>query len=168
MLLERCVERPASELAEYPPEMLLDLKQQAADAVARAKAHCELVDRALGLRYHRIAEQQRLADGKDTGTVTFRDGVVRVSADLPKRVEWDQAHLSRIVERIRAAGEDPGEFVEISYRVSEAQYNAWPLTLRSSFAPARTLKTGKPTFRLARQEDGNVTNSAIFDGTCLR
>lgn len=151
-LLERCIGRPASELAEYPPEMLLDLKLQAADAVASAKAHYDVIDRALGLRYHRIAEQQRLAEGKDTGTVTFRDGVVRVSVELPKRVEWDQAQLGRIVERIRAAGQDPGEFVEISYRISEAKYGAWPASMRASFDAARTLKSGKPTFRLSLTE----------------
>lgn len=151
-LLERCIGRPASELADYPPEMLLDLKLQATDALANAKAHADLVDRALDLRYNRIAAQQRLAAGKDTGTVSFTDGVVRVSVELPKRVEWDQAQLGRIVERIRAAGEDPAEFVEISYRISEAKYSAWPASMRSSFDAARTLKTGKPNFRLSLTE----------------
>ena len=29
-------------------------------------------------------------------------------ADLPKKVEWDQAALGGMVARIRAAGDDPG------------------------------------------------------------
>jgi len=48
-----------------------------------------------------------------------------------------------------ANGDNPAEYVEISYRVSETKFNAWPETLKSAFAPARTLKTGKPGFRLA-------------------
>jgi hypothetical protein len=74
---------------------------------------------------------------------------VRITADLPKKVEWDQAKLNDITRRIAANGEDPAEYVEISYRISETKFNAWPETLKSAFAPARTLKTGKPGFRLA-------------------
>ncbi|QWP77520.1 hypothetical protein J5226_03695 [Lysobacter sp. K5869] len=153
-LLERCVGRPASELAAYPPDQLLDLKKQANDALARAKANVELVDRALDLRYSRVAAVHRVAAGKDAGTVSFNDGVVRISCELPKKVEWDQGKLRRIVERIRAAGDDPTEFVEISYRVSETKYNSWPTPMRASFDPARTLKTGKPAFRLSMTEGG--------------
>jgi hypothetical protein len=57
--------------------------------------------------------------------------------------------LARIADRIRAAGEDPSEFIEVTYRVNEAKYNAWSTSMRSSFDSARTLKTGKPTFRLS-------------------
>jgi len=52
-------------------------------------------------------------------------------------------------DRIAANGEDPSEYAEISYRISETKFNAWPEMLKSAFAPARTLKTGKPGFRLA-------------------
>ncbi|ALN83033.1 hypothetical protein [Lysobacter antibioticus] len=152
-LLERCMGRPASELADYAPEMLLDLKKQTADALATAKANADWIDRALDLRYGQIAAQQRLAADKDTGTVTFADGDIRVSVQLPKKVEWDQAQLARIVERIRAAGKDPAEFVEVTYRISETRYNAWPASLRTSFDAARTLKMGKPSFRLSSPED---------------
>lgn len=152
-LLERCLGRSASELAAFSPEALLDLKKQAADALATAKANVEWIDRALDLRYSHIAAQQRLAAEKDTGTVSFADGDIRVSVELPKKVEWDQAQLARIVERIRAAGKDPAEFVEVTYRISETRYNAWPASLRSSFDAARTLKTGKPSFRLSSPGD---------------
>ncbi|WP_223618967.1 hypothetical protein [Lysobacter sp. ESA13C] len=152
-LLERCMGRPASELADYSPEMLLDLKKQAAEALATAKANADWIDRALDLKYGYIAAQQRLAADKDTGTVSFADGDIRVSVELPKKVEWDQAQLARIVERIRAAGKDPAEFVEVTYRISETRYNAWPPSLRTSFDAARTLKTGKPSFRLSAPGD---------------
>jgi hypothetical protein len=42
--------------------------------------------------------------------------------------------------------------VEVSYRVSETKFGAWPETLKSAFVAARTLKTGKPSFRLALVE----------------
>ena len=148
-LLQRSVDRSATELAAYAPEMLLDLKREASEALATAKAHTDLIDQALELKYGRTAQAQRLAVGKDTGSVTFNDGPIRVSVELPKKVEWDQTVLSRIVARIRAAGEDPAEFVEVTYKVSESKYYAWPASMRSSFDPARTLKIGKPAFRLS-------------------
>ena len=140
---------PAGELAELSSESLFKLKNDAADLQAAAKAIVEHVDRALDLRYAQRAHQLRLAVGKDTGVVHFEDGQVRITADLPKKVEWDQAKLNDITRRIAANGEDPTEYVEISYRISETKFNAWPETLKSAFAPARTLKTGKPGFRLA-------------------
>ncbi|WP_374474923.1 hypothetical protein [Zoogloea sp.] len=140
---------PAGELAELSSESLFKLKNDAADLLAAAKDIVEHVDRALDLRYAQRAHQLRLAAGKDTGVVHFNDGQVRITADLPKKVEWDQAKLNDITRRIAANGEDPTEYVEISYRISETKFNAWPETLKSAFAPARTLKTGKPGFRLA-------------------
>ena len=140
---------PAGELAELSSESLFKLKNDAADLQAAAQAIAEHDARALDLRYAQRAHQLRLAAGKDTGVVHFEDGQVRITADLPKKVEWDQAKLNDITRRIAANGEDPTEYVEISYRISETKFNAWPETLKSAFAPARTLKTGKPGFRLA-------------------
>lgn len=140
---------PVGELAELSSESLFQLKNDAADLLAAAKAIVEHIDRALDLRYAQRAHQLRLAAGKDTGVVHFDDGRVGITADLPKKIEWDQSRLTDITRRIAASGEDPAEYVEISYRVSETKFGAWPETLKSAFAPARTLKTGKPAFRLA-------------------
>ena len=82
------------------------------------------------------------------GTVRFGDGAVTVVADLPKKIEWDQAQLAAIVERIRTGGGEPGEYVETSFKVSERKYGAWPAHIRTAFDAARTVKTGKPTFVL--------------------
>ncbi len=50
----------------------------------------------------------------------------------------------------RASGDDPSQYVEISLSVSERAFGAWPDAIRRTFEPARTLRTGKPTFRLLR------------------
>lgn len=140
---------PAYELAAESGESLFQLKNDAADLLSAAKAIVEHIDRALDLKYAQRAQELRLAAGKDTGVVHFEDGPVRITADLPKKIDWDQKQLATLVARIAANGDDPGEYVEISYRVSETKFNAWPEALKSAFLPARTLKTGKPGFRLA-------------------
>ena len=140
---------PAGDLALQTSESLFQLKNDAADLQALAKAVVDHLDRALDLKYSKQAHAMRLAAGKDTGVVHFEDGHVQVTADLPKKVEWDQKKLADLVRRMTANGDNPAEYVEINYRVSETKFNAWPETLKSAFAPARTLKTGKPGFRLA-------------------
>ena len=140
---------PAGDLALQTSESLFQLKNDAADLQALAKAVVDHLDRALDLKYSKQAHAPRLAAGKDTGVVHFDDGHVQVTADLPKKVDWDQKKLADLVRRMTANGDNPAEYVEISYRVSETKFNAWPETLKSAFAPARTLKTGKPGFRLA-------------------
>ena len=140
---------PAGELAERSSESLFQLKNDAADLLAAAKAIVEHVDRALDLRYAQRAHQLRLAAGKDTGVVHFDDGHVRITADLPKKVEWDQALLANLDARIAANGDNPREYIDVSYRVSETKFSAWASALREQFIPARTVKVGKPSFRLA-------------------
>ncbi|MFH0934540.1 MAG: hypothetical protein V1879_04985 [Pseudomonadota bacterium] len=140
---------PAGDLAQQSSDSLFQLKSISAELLAAAKAIVEHVDRALDLKYAERAHQMRLAAGKDTGVMHFDDGQVRITADLPKKVDWDQARLADITRRIAANGDDPAEYVDISYRVSETKFTAWPESLKTVFAPARTLKPGKPTFRLA-------------------
>ena len=72
-----------------------------------------------------------------------------LTADLPKKVEWDQALLANLDARIAANGDNPREFIDVSYRVSETKFSAWASALREQFIPARTVKVGKPSFRLA-------------------
>ena len=140
---------PAGELAALGSESLFQLKSDATDLLAAAKAIVEHIDCALDIKYADQARQLRLVANKDTGVVHFDDGRVRITADLPKKVEWDQARLADITRRIAANGDDPSEYVDVSYRISETKFNAWPEAFKAPFITARTVKTGKPNFRLA-------------------
>ncbi len=153
---EHAFRMPVSTLAALPSDALFHLKSDTADLLSMAKATAEHIDRAIELKFAERAQAKRVAESKDTGIVHFDDGRVRITADLPKKVEWDQPKLAELVKRIADAGDDPLQYVEISYRVSETKYNAWPEALRSQFTPARTLKTGKPGFRLALVDAGGA------------
>lgn len=141
-------------IAALPSELLATLQEEVDDAFARAKRIKDRLDHALDLKFSARAAAARFAERKDTGTVRITDEGLVVIADLPKRVKWDQAELSGIVERIRAAGDDPAEYVTIEFKVSERAYGAWPQAIRSVFAPARTVETGKPAYRFERIEGG--------------
>ena len=98
------------------------------------------------------AAAARRAEGKDTGTVRLDDGEVTVIADLPKKVEWDQAELATLVAAHPRRGRRPGRVRRHVFRVPERKYAAWPRHIRTAFERARTVKTGKPTFRLVLGE----------------
>jgi hypothetical protein len=71
------------------------------------------------------------------------DGDITVIANLPKRVDWDQARLAAMVACIRAAGDDPAEYIETSFKVAERSCAAWPSAIREGFEPARTVRPGQ-------------------------
>ena len=61
--------------------------------------------------------------------------------------------VGQIAENIASAGEDPAEFIETTLKVSERKYTALPESWRKGFEPARTVRTGKPKFRLVLNEE---------------
>jgi hypothetical protein len=140
------------QIASLPAAELARLQLEADGALRHAKSIVASIEDALDHRYGQRARQARAAQAKDTGTVRFEDNGVTVVADLPKKVEWNQNELSDLVERIKADGEDPREYVEISLRVSERKYSSWPSYIRKAFEPARTVKAGRETFELIAGE----------------
>ena len=144
---------PVGEIAALPGDQLAILKQEADERLRAAKTLCDWLDGAIALKYGDEAQDARRAKGNDTGTVRLQDGQVTVVAELPKRIDWDQAMLAGLVERIRADGADPTEYVDIAFSVPERKYTAWPGHIREAFEPARTVRTGKLKFRLVLGEE---------------
>ncbi|MCA3451592.1 MAG: hypothetical protein INF92_14775 [Rhodobacter sp.] len=142
------------DIAQLPVELLAILQRDIDERIKRDKAAKARLDGALTVRYATRAADERQAAGKDTGTIRFDDGDFTIVADLPKRVDWDQDRLAAMVERIRAAGDDPAEYVEIAYKVPERKYAAWPEAIRQGFEPARMVRTGALKVEIVPQEGG--------------
>ena len=139
---------PVAEVIALPAEYLALLQDEARSTLDMAKRAVDWIEGAIALRYEQRAIAARGAAGKDVGTVRFDDGPVTVVAELSKKVDWDQRQLADLIERIRAGGENPGEYVEVSFKVAERAYAAWPERIRAVFEPARTVRTGRQTFKL--------------------
>ena len=140
---------PVCDLLALPAHHLALLQEEARISLDAAKRLHDWIEGIIAVRYGQRAIALRAEQRKDAGTVRFVDGDVTIVADLPKRVEWDQDKLAAVVERIRAAGDNPSEYVEISFKVSERAYAAWPAHIRDAFTGARTVRTGKSTFKLS-------------------
>ncbi len=130
------------DIAVLPVELLAILQRDIDERLMRDKAAKARLDGALEVRFAARATEARQAQAKDTGTVRFDDGDFTIVADLPKRVDWDQDRLAAMVERIRAAGDDPTEYVDIAFKVPERKYAAWPEAIRAGFEPARLVRIG--------------------------
>jgi len=100
--------------------LLAECEQTAKTAASAKKAIVSHLERAYGGDIaHAYASQE-----KDFGTVRLFDGGYEIVVDTPKRTEWDQAALAAAREKIVAAGDDPSEYLEVSYSVPERKYAA--------------------------------------------
>ncbi len=143
-----------SELAAQSSSELMQLASEARLELERIKSLLTYIEGAIDYKYCQEVAQLRANTGKDNGVVHLQDQGVKVSADLPKRVSWDQKQLKAIAEKIAAQGGDPAEYLDVNYKVAERKYTAWPESIRKAFEPARTLKTGKPVYKLSAVEEG--------------
>ena len=144
---------PIGEIAALPADLLAVLQEEAEDAAKAARSLADWLNGAIALRYADRAAAARRAEGKDTGTVRLDDGEVTVIADLPKQVDWDQAGSARSSRASAPPATTPTSSSRRRFRVSERKYAAWPAAIRDGFEAARTVKPGKPTFRLTLREE---------------
>jgi hypothetical protein len=145
---------PVGEIMNLSPADLLVLQKEAVEAFELAKLTKEWLENAIRLKYDTRFQALRQQQDKPFGTVHLDDDFCTVTCDIPKKPEWDQQKLAAVVHQISAAGDDPAEYVEISYKVAERKFTAWPEHIRQAFAPARVLKAGKATVSLKMNEGG--------------
>jgi len=141
-------EMSVNQLANLTPERLQEASFNLDELIAWAKKAKTKLDTALEQRFGEQARQSLLESGRDFGTTHLDAGPLRVTFDLPKRVSWDQKKLADIAERVVAAGERVQDYMDVELSVSESAFNNWPPALKDQFAPARTVKPGKPSYRL--------------------
>ena len=152
--IEALARLPIAEIVALPAAELARLQKDADDALRKSKLTVAWLDGALTQKYSERAKAARADRSKDFGVTRFTDGDVTVVADLPKKIDWDQHDLAELVERIKAEGEDPRDYVEVTLKVSERKYGSWPKHIRSLFEPSRTVRAGKESFELiVKKED---------------
>lgn len=147
-ILTEITESPLETLAAAPLTELDRLFRDLALVKERTRLCETTLHGVMNLRYLEPAAKLRQRAGKSTGSVRFEDAGFVIVADLPKKVEYDQPKLKAAVATLRSWGEDPEDYITFEIKVSEAKYNAWPPAIRALFEPARTLATGKPTWKL--------------------
>jgi disulfide oxidoreductase YuzD len=145
---------PVGEIMNLLPSTLLLVQKEATEAFESAKLTKEWLENAIRLKYDTRFQALRQQHDKPFGTVHLDDDGCTVTCDVPKKPEWDQQKLAAVVHQISAAGDNPAEYVDVTYKVAERKFTAWPEHIRQAFAPARVLKAGKATVSLKMNEGG--------------
>lgn len=149
-------EMSVAQIAALPADQLQEAHINLLTLQSAIKGVLDRFTTALDQRYAEQALAARQANGRDFGVCHLNDGSLRVTVDVPKRVQWDQAQLAEIAQRIAAAGDKVSDYIDTDYSVSESRFNAWPSTLKETFAKARTVKPGKASYRLALVQENQV------------
>ena len=145
---------PIGKLSELEISKLVSLQRDAIANLDQAKRLKDWLDSAISLKYQNRVTDIRQTQDKVTGTIHFNDGNFKVTSVVTKRVDWDQAKLKEAVSEIKEFGDNPYEYVTISYKLSETKFNAWPEYIKKFFRPARILKTSKETFKIEEIKGG--------------
>lgn len=137
-----------AQLVSLPIRDFMESEGHVDEAIAYLK---QLRTKLDAVKAQRFGEQARVAlrdSGRDFGTAHISDGPLHVKFELPKKVNWNQAILKEIAERIVASGDKVEDYIDVKLSVSESRYTNWPQTLQQQFAAARTVEEGKPTITL--------------------
>lgn len=150
------VEMSVAQIAALPADQLQEAHVNLLTLQTAIKGVLDRFTAALDQRYAEQAIAVRQANGRDFGVCHLTDGALRITVDVPKRVQWDQAQLAEIAQRIAAAGDKVSDYIDTDYSVSESRFNAWPSTLKETFTKARTVKPGKASYRLALVQENQA------------
>lgn len=141
---------PIGSLANYKAEQLYDLLNQAKEELSRAQITKEWLESAIALKYSEQIRTKRLRLEKDSGVVHIEDGDYKLTSNVAKKVEWDQAALAKIASHIALGGKNIDDYLKIYYKVSEKSYNSWSDGVRKLFQPARTIRLSNPSYELVK------------------
>ena len=146
---------PIGKIANYSSFTLYSLLVEVNEQLDQAKRAKNWIEGAMSIKYSTRIKQARTDNDKKTGIVHIENGGIKISHNIPKRIQWDQKKLFEIVEDIAEMGSDPFEYIDISYKVSEHKFISWPKSTQQIFLPARTDRSGNPSYELNKVDKVN-------------
>ena len=77
----------------------------------------------------------------------------KIKISRTKSVSWDADKMRAIETAIREVWKKrPEDYMDVTRKISEKSWNAWPSDLQYTFAEARTVKDGALTITLEKQD----------------
>lgn len=146
--LENLLHIPQGDLAALSPQKLAELIEEAKFKLDNYKLLHERLQGVVNFKYQDSFNHNRIDQQKETGILRIEEEGYVIAQDIAKKTDWDKKKLNEIIEKIKSQGDDPAEYVDITYKISEHKFKSWPSFIRKVFEPARTIKHGKPTYTL--------------------
>ncbi|CAN0600882.1 unnamed protein product [Ectocarpus sp. 12 AP-2014] len=148
--IQNLLHLPIGKVASYSSFTLYSLLAEVNDQLGQAKRAKSWLEGAMSIKYSTRIKQARTDSDKKTGIVHIEDAGIKISHDIPKKIQWDQKKLSEIIENIAEMGSDPLEYIDISYKVPEHKFISWPKSTQQIFLLARTVRAGNPSYKLSK------------------
>ena len=148
--LEDVAHTNAAVLVDLPVDQLYLLASEADEAAKAAANINNIVKSAIAAKFETRAVSERRSQGKDTGTVRLIQGDYEVVANAPKRVEWDQAKLPNLLDRLSVDLGDSllDKLVKVEIKIDERAFLALDLDHQAILMDARTVKTGRAVYEI--------------------
>jgi hypothetical protein len=141
------VDLSVAELMTLTPLQTLRAVDHLEAATAGLNALRRKLDAALDATYGERVRHACAETGQDVGFVDIDAGEVCLRVEIAEQVMWDQSQLAAMAARITKGGECVAAYLDITYDIPETRWSQWPPTLRDSFARARLVTPGPPTYR---------------------
>jgi hypothetical protein len=133
------------------PALIVVALQDAVDEEMRvAKNHAAMLAVALNYRYAEKDREYRSKTLKPTGLVRFADQEAIVVANQAKQVHWDREKLIAAFDKMEPGLAD--KYAKHTLSVEERLFTEAPAKIRALLEPARTVSTGKASYRLELPE----------------
>lgn len=139
-----------TKVAELDIEAIAILIDDAKAASSRATSVSRMLQGEVETRYKDQIAAAYLAKGEDTGAVHLPIDGFDIEVGRTKKVEWSQDDLAALRDQIKAANDNPDDYIEVNLTVPERKFTAWPESIQAKFADARTVKPGNVSIKIAR------------------
>jgi uncharacterized protein (UPF0305 family) len=137
----------AKEISSLEIYDLMDLSDQLTKLTSHAKELKEKLEDGLNLKFSEAVKNNLRSENKDTGTTRFFDGAFQITAEVPKKVTWDQEKMEELVKHV--PDERRKTIVKITYAIEERKYAELPHEYQELFREARTITPGKTKFQIS-------------------
>ena len=82
------------------------------------------------------------------GTANVLIGETKIKVAVSKKVTYEQDGLKKVFYQLRDMGQNPEEYIQTKYDVSESKYKAWPTSLKDLFKSYRIVEPSKPKLEI--------------------
>jgi DNA-directed RNA polymerase specialized sigma24 family protein len=136
----------AQQISTLPTNDLMQLADLINERLTEAKTMKERLEDGLHLRFSLALQQEMQSKSKDTGTVHFRDGKYRITAEVPKKIAWDSTKFEQILKVLP-------EVVKTAHSIDEKVYQSLSPQHKSLLDQARTVTPGKIRYKIVFEGD---------------
>lgn len=95
---------------------------------------------SFGEKFRNEENQRHYKDGRFAALYEASAIINFYEVVCPPSIEWNQEKLKEIFDLIKKHGDNPEDYIDLHYSVSETKYNNFPEYIKNIFKPARINK----------------------------